>query len=203
MTDNEHPATDEAVHLRDLIAHEVERQLQAVWLRLSHAQAHPAPAEQEAVVLQETAQKDDPLRHALSPLLSVIAFLRSDQELQEEWLRQPLSTDEGEQIQQFLAIASHWDRIERLWDILARRAKENAQATNAQALSLLEFALSVHNRLWVDRFAALEQAEPGSSYNFEIHNGTGQGDRIAQLWLPGLISNTGQRRRKPLVALQA
>ncbi|WP_318369227.1 hypothetical protein [Enterobacter sp.] len=187
----------ETAHLRTLISDEVSRQLQAAWLTLGKAQESVSPE-----VMKEEPVADS-LRCTLSPLLTVLDVLRRDSALEGEWLRQPLPVDEGEQIQQFLAISSHWERIERLWDILARRAKAEGRAASGEELMLLEFTLSVHNRLWVDRFAQLEQVDVGCAYNFEIHNGTGHGEHIAQLWLPGLISNTGQRRRKPLVELQA
>ncbi|WP_318357900.1 hypothetical protein [Enterobacter sp.] len=204
--ENEHhslPASEQARDLRDWIAQEVDRQLTLAWQKLVTPHAHAMPAENVREVIKEVTVevvRPDPLRAALTPLLSAVATLRDDRPLQEAWLRGPLSDDEAEQIQQVLAIASHWDRIERLWDVLAVRAKEGSLTPDVFAL--LTFAISLHNRLWVDRFALLENVEAGCAYNFEMHNGTGTGERIARQLLPGLINNAGKRCRKPLVLLQ-
>ena len=128
-------------------------------------------------------------------------MVKNDPELQEKWLRRPLPDDETEQFQQLLVIASHWDRIERLWDVLAERAKTRAAPLDDAELRLVEYALSLHNRLWIDRLAELETVATASAYNYEIHNGVGQGDTIIALWLPGLINSAGKRVRKPLVQL--
>lgn len=183
--------------LNELISQEVARQLQQAWRQLSDHSPAPCPPP-----LPASEPEPDPIRDGLTPLLALIAIVKHDPELQEKWLRRPLPDDEAEQIQQVLVIASHWDCIERLWDVLADRVKRRAGPVNADEQHLLGYTLSLHNRLWIDRQAVLENVPAASAYNFEIHNGMGQGDRVAALLLPGLVNSAGKRARKPLVQLQ-
>lgn len=182
--------------LAGLISEEVQQQLQHAWRQLSETSPAPLPT---APPLSEPAPA--PVPDALQPLRGIIAIVKNDPELQEKWLRRPLPDGEAEQFQQVIVIASHWDRIERLWDVLYERAKSRAAPVNEDEQRLLEYALSLHNRLWIDRLAELETVAAASAYNYEIHNGVGQGDTIAALWLPGLINSAGKRVRKPLVQL--
>ncbi|GAB53745.1 MULTISPECIES: hypothetical protein [Enterobacteriaceae] len=182
--------------LAGLIGDEVQQQLQQAWRQLSEPSPEPLPA---ALPLSEPAA--EPIPDALQPLRSIITMVKNDPELQEKWLRRPLPDDEAEQFQQVLVIASHWDRIERLWDVFAERVKTRAAPLNDAELHLMEYALSLHNRLWIDRLAELETVAAGSAYNYEIHNGVGQGDTIIALWLPGLMNSASKRVRKPLVQL--
>ncbi len=182
--------------LAGLIVDEVQQQLQHAWRQLSETSPEPLPA---APPINEPAP--EPISDALQPLRGIIAIVKNDPELQEKWLRRPLPDGEAEQFQQVIVIASHWDRIERLWDVLSERAKSRAAPVNDAEQQLLDYALSLHNRLWIDRLAELETVAAASAYNYEIHNGVGQGDTIAALWLPGLINSAGKRVRKPLVQL--
>ncbi|MCE0845267.1 hypothetical protein LVQ79_06835 [Buttiauxella sp. A2-C1_F] len=182
--------------LARLIGDEVQQQLQQAWRQLSEPSSDPLPA---VPLLREPAP--EPISDALQPLRSIIAMVKNDPELQEKWLRRSLPDDEAEQFQQVLVIASHWDRIERLWDVLAERVKTREAPLNEAELRLVEYALSLHNRLWIDRLAELETVATASAYNYEIHNGVGQGDTIIALWQPGLINSAGKRVRKPLVQL--
>ncbi|WP_439212768.1 hypothetical protein [Duffyella gerundensis] len=187
---------DFSAWLAGLISDEVQQQLQQAWRQLSEPSPNPVPA---APQFSEPAP--EPIPDALQPLRSIITMVKNDPELQEKWLRRPLSDDEAEQFQQVLVIASHWDRIERLWDVLAERVKTRAAPLNDAELRLMEYALSLHNRLWIDRLAELETVATASAYNYEIHNGVGRGDTIIALWQPGLINSAGKRVRKPLVQL--
>lgn len=191
-----HADPDFRAWLAGLISKEVQQQLQHTWRQLSETSPAPLPT---APPLSEPAPAPTP--DALQPLRDIIAIVKNDPELQEKWLRRPLPDGEGEQFQQVIVIASHWDRIERLWDVLYERAKSRAAPVNDDEQRLLEYALSLHNRLWIDRLAELETVAAASAYNYEIHNGVGQGDTIAALWLPGLINSAGKRVRKPLVQL--
>lgn len=182
--------------LAGLIGDEVQQQLQQTWRQLSESEPEPLPV---APPLSEPAP--EPIPDALQPLRSIITMVKNDPELQDKWLRRPLPDDEVEQFQQVLVIASHWDRIERLWDVFAERVKTRAVPLNDAELHLMEYALSLHNRLWIDRLAELETVAAASAYNYEIHNGVGQGDTIIALWQPGLINSAGKRVRKPLVQL--
>lgn len=182
--------------LAEFIGDEVQQQLQQAWRQLSEPSPAPLPAA-PPLSEPEPAPKPD----ALQPLRGIITMVKNDPELQEKWLRRPLPDGEAEQFQQVVVIASHWDRIERLWDVLYERAKSRAAPINDAEQRLLEYALSLHNRLWIDRLAELETVAAASAYNYEIHNGVGQGDTIIALWLPGLINSAGKRVRKPLVQL--
>ncbi|WP_313081524.1 hypothetical protein [Atlantibacter sp.] len=182
--------------LAELIGDEVQQQLQQAWRQLSE----PSPASLPAAP-PPGEPAPAPIPDALQPLRGIITMVKNDPELQEKWLRRPLPDDEAGQFQQVVVIASHWDRIERLWDVLAERAKSRAAPVNDAEQRLLEYALSLHNRLWIDRLAELETVTAASAYNYEIHNGVGQGDTIIALWLPGLINSAGKRVRKPLVQL--
>ncbi|MEX5412395.1 hypothetical protein [Atlantibacter hermannii] len=191
-----HADPDFRAWLAGLISEEVQQQLQHAWRQLSETSPDPLPT---APPLSEPAPAPAP--DALQPLRGIIAIVKNDPELQEKWLRRSLPEGEAEQFQQVIVIASHWDRIERLWDVLYERAKSRAAPVNDDEQRLLEYALSLHNRLWIDRLAELETVAAASAYNYEIHNGVGQGDTIAALWLPGLINSAGKRVRKPLVQL--
>lgn len=182
--------------LAGLIGDEVQLQLQQAWRQLSEPSPYPLPT---VPLLSEPVP--EPIPDALQPLRSIITMVKNDPELQEKWLRRPLPDDEVEQFQQVLVIASHWDRIERLWDVLAERVKTRTAPLNDAELHLMEYALSLHNQLWIDRLAELETVATASAYNYEIHNGVGQGDTIIALWQPGLINSAGKRVRKPLVQL--
>ena len=187
---------DFSAWLAGLISDEVQQQLQQTWRQLSEPSPEPLPA---ALPLSEPAP--EPITDPLQPLRSIITMVKNDPELQDKWLRRPLPDDEAEQFQQVLVIASHWDRIERLWDVFAERVKTRASPLNDAELRLMEYALSLHNRLWIDRLAELETVAAASAYNYEIHNGIGLGDTIIALWQPGLINSAGKRVRKSLVQL--
>lgn len=182
--------------LAGLIRDEAQLQLQQAWRQLSESSPEPMP-----VAPQPSQPEPESIPDSLKPLRNIITMVKNDPELQDKWLRRPLPDDEVEQFQQVLVIASHWDRIERLWDLLAERVKTRAAPLNDSELLLMEFALSLHNRLWVDRLAELETVAVTSVYNYEVHNGVGKGDTIIALLQPGLINSAGKRVRKPLVQL--
>jgi hypothetical protein len=141
----------------------------------TRSQPDPNPAVNPDQALPvEGAQQHD----RLSELFAMVALIRNDTELQQRFLRQELAPDEDSQVEQLLTVASHWERIEILWDTLKTRilASESPLSTDEQRL--LNFVLRCHNRLWVDHAASLILVSEGEQYNYEKHFSVGQATRL-------------------------
>ena len=141
------------------------------------------------------------LRDKLPDLFGVIDLLNNDEVLQKRFLRNSLAQNEEQQIEQVLTIASHWERIEILWDILKERVIKSQQPLLATEQRVLEYVLSCHNRLWVNREASFIGVSEGEEYNYEKHFAVGLGDRVNTQLLPGLLNTAGKLSRKPVVTL--
>ena len=72
-------------------------------------------------------------------------------------------------------------------------------ATEGERSALAQF-VALHNLVWKDRHASLQEARLGERFEPRQHErGTLLGDHITETWLPGLRNAAGVLRRKPLV----
>jgi len=151
----------------------------------------PAPAPPAVV--------SDPLRDALSGPLRLHALLERDEALCLAWLGKPLAAD-GASLTRLIACASHWDRIEALWDALAQRCKHDQRAATPDEAAIVGDCVQIHNLLWEGRQASAVQAAADDGFDFGIHErGNAAGQAVRQCWLPGLKNAAGQLRKKTLV----
>lgn len=141
----------------------------------------------------------DPLRTALSGPLRLHALVERDEALCLAWLAAPLAAD-GSGLTRLIANASHWDRIEALWDVLAQRCKHAQRAATPDETAIVGECVRIHNLLWEGRQAITVPATAGDGFDFGIHErGNAAGQAVRQSWLPGLKNAAGQLRKKTLV----
>lgn len=141
----------------------------------------------------------DPLRTALSCPLRLHALVERDEALCVAWLAAPLAAD-GSGLTRLIANASHWDRIEALWDVLAQRCKHAQRAATPDETAIVEECVRIHNLLWEGRQAITVPATADDGFDFGIHErGNAAGQTVRQSWLPGLKNAAGQLRKKTLV----
>ncbi|RNF31447.1 hypothetical protein NM04_07155 [Massilia aurea] len=180
--------------LRSLIA-EIARQPGLEPVDMAEASADPVPAPAPVPV----AIAPDPLRTALSGPLRLHALVERDEALCLAWLAAPLAAD-GSGLTRLIANASHWDRIEALWDVLAQRCKHAQRAATPDETAIVEECVRIHNLLWEGRQAITVPATAGDGFDFGIHErGNAAGQAVRQSWLPGLKNAAGQLRKKTLV----
>lgn len=158
---------------------------------VDQASADPVPA--------PAAVAPDPLRTVLSGPLRLHALVECDEALCLAWLAAPLAAD-GSGLTRLIANASHWDRIEALWDVLAQRCKHAQRAATPDETAIVEECVRIHNLLWEGRQAITVPATAGDGFDFGIHErGNAAGQAVRQSWLPGLKNAAGQLRKKTLV----
>ena len=158
---------------------------------MAEAPVDPTPAPPAVV--------SDPLRDALSGPLRLHALLERDDALCLAWLAAPLAAD-GSGLARLIANASHWDRIEALWDALAQRCKHAQRAATPDEATIVEECVRIHNLLWDGRQASTVPAAVGAGFDFAIHErGNAAGQAVRESWLPGLKNAAGQLRKKTLV----
>lgn len=156
------------------------------------------PVEKE-VIVEKIVQLEDPIRKSIAPMAALIAFIRTDEELNATWLEGV--DDEGFALIKLTAILSQWNQIETLWDKLANRCKQQQRALLEQELALLNQALTCYNLTLSSRQAKLQVVEIGSFYDYETQQrGTATGDAITATWIPALVNAAGKTVKKPVVA---
>lgn len=176
--------------VRSLIA-EIARQPEGEPASLAEAPVVPVP--------EAPSSAPDPLRTALSGPLRLHALVERDEALCLAWLATPLAAD-GSGLTRLIANASHWDRIEALWDVLAQRCKQAQRAATPDETAIIEQCVRIHNLLWDGRQASTVPAAVGDGFDFSVHErGNAAGQAVRQSWLPGLKNAAGQLRKKTLV----
>lgn len=176
--------------VRALVA-DIARQPDPEPLPMTEAPVDPTPAPPAVVA--------DPLRQALSGPLRLHALLERDDALCLAWLGKPLAAD-GAGLTRLIAYASHWDRIEALWDVLAQRCKHDQRAATPNEVAIVGECVHIHNLLWEGRQASTVPAAAGDGFDFGVHErGNAAGQAVRECWLPGIKNAAGQLRKKTLV----
>ena len=158
----------------------------------------PVEVIKEVVKVVEV-EKPDPLRLSLAQHLHFLEVVNQDAEIK-QMLLLGTGDEEGSQLVQLLARAAQWDEIEKLWDLLAQRCKNDQRAASEDELLMLTSALAVHNRIWQERKAWLLQSEAEDQFDFKKHERVGmRGERIDGQCLPGLVNPAGNVVRSCLV----
>lgn len=105
----------------------------------------------------------------------------------------------GDELVTLLANLAQWDKVERIWDELAAKAKQGQEISSAEQM-VLEASLHLYNRSLHDHQASLQMVQSGAAYNYNVQQSVdAKGSAITQLLLPGLISPAGKLVKKPLV----
>lgn len=158
-----------------------------------------APAVQQSPVVKQAPASLDPLRQQLASELHLLALLKNDPELCDDWLGQ-LANTEGEQLLHLVAIAAQWERILHLWDFLASRCKREQRASTEEEQALLAGSIAIHNLIWRDKAACLYSAELNAAFDYEQHErATPKGDTVMEIWLFGLKNPAGKIQKNTLV----
>ena len=152
------------------------------------------------VIKEVEVEKPDPLRSSLAQELHFLEVVNQDAEIKQMCLA-GAGDEEGSQLVQMLARAAQWDEIEKLWDLLAQRCKNDQRAASEDELLMLTSALAVHNRIWQERKASLLQSKSAGQFNFEQHERVieKKGELITGQCLPGLINAADKVTRRCLV----
>ena len=152
------------------------------------------------VIKEVEVEKPDPLRLSLAQELHFLEVVNQDAEIKQMCLA-GAGDEEGSQLVQMLARAAQWDEIEKLWDLLAQRCKNDQRAASEDELLMLTSALAVHNRIWQERKASLLQSKSAGQFNFEQHERVieKKGELITGQCLPGLINAADKVTRRCLV----
>jgi hypothetical protein len=138
------------------------------------------------------------LPKSVNPMLDIVSIVKKDEELNRQWLEGV--TDQGLQLIKLTAILSQWDQIDRLWDKLASRCKNDKRAPTSAEIQLLEKAVETYNLTLNSRQASLSKGALGGSYDYEKQQrGLPTGDKVTAEWLPALVNAAGTVVKKPLV----
>lgn len=176
---------------------------------ISHASQHPpqgvravaAPLPDVVSPLPAPVLADT-LRNELQAPLDLLAVLQRHPEVMSAWGFSP-DGSEGLRLMSVVACAANWDRIERLWDVLAQRCKQERRLGSEDEYLMLTACLDIYNLILTGRQAELMQVATGSAYDYRTQErGGGGGQTVAAVWLPGLKNGGGVLRKKPLVETQ-
>jgi hypothetical protein len=142
----------------------------------------------------------DSLRENIKPIFELLEIVKQDDEFSKKWFAQ--EHDEGEQLIKLTATLAQWHEVEKLWDNLANRFKEEKRPASANELALLKGAVSIFNLSLDSVKAELVSTEIGISYDYEKQQrGTPTGDKVIAEWLPSLLNAGGFIVKKALVEL--
>jgi hypothetical protein len=152
----------------------------------------------EKEVIKTVERIVEKLPNSVNPMLDIVSVVKQDEELNRQWLDN--INDQGLQLIKLTAILSQWDQIDRLWDKLASRCKNDKRPPSAQEKQLLEKAVETYNLTLNSRQASLATGELGGSYDYEKQQrGLPTGDKVVAEWLPALVNAAGTVVKKPLV----
>jgi hypothetical protein len=152
----------------------------------------------EKEVIKTVEKIVEKLPNSVNPMLDIVSVVKQDEELNRQWLDNV--NDQGLQLIKLTAILSQWDQIDRLWDKLASRCKNDKRPPSAQEKQLLEKAVETYNLTLNSRQASLATGELGGSYDYEKQQrGLPTGDKVVAEWLPALVNAAGTVVKKPLV----
>jgi hypothetical protein len=182
------------------------RQSQAEAQRLKQTLS-AAQAELQQIKAENTRlahERDQAIRQlaalAPHPLLTIIQQLP---DLAEAFaLIPPANANPQEALIRAVAILSQLETIERLWDRLKDRCNRDRRRARNEELKLLTTALAWHNLNW-QRPYQLQTPLQGSLYDYDSQQrctATASGERIQDVWLPGIADPNGKLLRKALVA---
>lgn len=89
----------------------------------------------------------------------------------------------------FVACASQWENILRVWEQLAEQCKESQTAVSESELILLQNCIDLYNRTLIgDKKAQLSSPKVGESYDYHIHHKLNDGESVKEILLPALSS---------------
>lgn len=154
--------------------------------------------------LAESRREVDSLRQRKNEH-PVLAILRRDGELATRLGLGALDGAEPEPLIRAVAVLAQRDTLQRLWDRLKERCEKERRPANADERLLLETALAWHNYNWPSKPYRLTEPKAGSAYDYGSHQratATASGERIAAVWLPGIMDGSGKLQQKPLVTTQ-
>lgn len=152
----------------------------------------------EKEVIKTVEKIVEKLPNSVNPMLDIVSVVKQDEELNRQWLDNV--NDQGLQLIKLTAILSQWDQIDRLWDKLASRCKNDKRPPTPQEKQLLEKAVETYNLTLNSRQASLATGELGGSYDYEKQQrGLPTGDKVVAEWLPALVNAAGTVVKKPLV----
>lgn len=183
---------------QDLIACREEQgklvqQLQGAKEELKKLQAENRRLDKELTAQRQSAQP------------SALALLRSDQALAERLGLGGLPKDPVDALIRSVAVLSQMGTIERLWDALKETCERERRRASPEEVSLLQSTLEWHNHNWQQRPYALSQPRVGEPFDFNTQlrsSSTSGGEKIAALWLPGIVAGNGDMQKKALVTTQ-
>ncbi len=136
---------------------------------------------------------------------SALALLRSEQALAERLGLGGLPQDPIQALIRAVAVLSQMGTIERLWDALKETCEREQRRASQEEVSLLQTALDWHNQNWQQRPYALRQPRAGEPFDFSTQlrsSSATSGEKIAALWLPGIVAGSGAVQKKALVTTQ-
>jgi|GEM_PF-6883084 len=103
-----------------------------------------------------------------------------------------------EALEVFLARCSQWEVLNHLWDTLRDQLKTDKRPVTKEEQSLLELCLRSHNLIHDQYRAELISVNSPIAYDIESHQRVGtRGEKVIQVYLPGLRSASGQLVKKP------
>lgn len=183
---------------QDLIACQKEQdklhqQLQDATEKQKKLQAENRRLDKELTAQRQSAQP------------SALALLRSDQALAERLGLGGLPKDPVDALIRSVAVLSQMGTIERLWDALKETCERERRRASPEEVSLLQSTLEWHNHNWQQRPYALSQPRVGEPFDFNTQlrsSSTSGGEKIAALWLPGIVAGNGDMQKKALVTTQ-
>lgn len=89
----------------------------------------------------------------------------------------------------FVACASQWENILRVWEQLAEQCKESQTVASESELILLQNCIDLYNRILMgEKKAQLSSPKIGESYDYHIHHKLNDGESVKEILLPALSS---------------
>lgn len=110
-----------------------------------------------------------------------------------------LLPEHANDVVQLIATASQWNNVLRIWDALAKQAKDKQTISNVET-AILEYCLALYNLTLSTSQAILKKPHVGDDYDFGLHQKiSGSGDQVQQVLLAGLYNPAGEKVRSAIV----
>lgn len=136
------------------------------------------------------------LEDTLTPLIDLLNIIENDNDLAsvvslDETSEKQIFIDDSrtQKLIALIANLAQWDKITRIWEIVADRCKQQQRPATSDELHVLSAAIDIHNLTWRDKAAQLCPIDCPVSFNYKVHQrGNATGDTVVSEWLPALTN---------------
>lgn len=107
-------------------------------------------------------------------------------------------SDEAKDVLTFVACASQWENVVRVWDALAEQCKASHQPISNAERALLQNCIDLYNRT-TSKPAQLVEPQQGDPYDYQKHTLLGTGTQVQTVLLPALATSAKPNFRLAII----